>query len=46
MSSCQYSLGTGEYQKAMAQAKDCINLKMAKAEEEFSLKVPPRIEKT
>ena len=43
--SCQYRLTKGEYQKAIEAAKDCMNLKMAKAELEFSLNVPPRMEK-
>ena len=44
MRSCQYSWTKGEYQKAAEAAADCMNLKMAKADTESSLKEPPRME--
>ena len=42
--SCQYNPRYGEYQNAMEVDRHCMNLKMAKAEAELSLNVPPRIE--
>merc|ERR1712223_1330001 len=41
---CHCKLRQGEKKKAMAALRDCMNLKMAKAEDDCSLNTPPSID--